>query len=42
MLLLRKLEMDASLILHFVHIAGTRMIEEGGDGGSWGDLTQGV
>ena len=42
MLRLRKLEMDASLILHVVHVAGTRMIEEGGDGGSRGDLSQGV
>jgi hypothetical protein len=39
---LRKLEMDASLILHVIHVAGTRMIAEGGDGGSRGDLTQGV
>ena len=42
MLRLRKLEMDASLILHVVHVSGSRMIEEGGDGGSRGDLTQGV
>ena len=42
MLRLRKLEMDASLILHVVHVAGSRMIEEGGDGGSRGDLSQGV
>jgi hypothetical protein len=42
MLRLRKLEMDASLILHVVHVSGTRMIDEGGDGGSRGDLTQGV
>jgi hypothetical protein len=42
MLRLRKLEMDASLLLHVIHVAGTRMIEEGGDGGSRGDLTQGV
>ena len=42
MLRLRKLEMDATLILHVIHVAGTRMIEEGGDGGSRGDLTQGV
>ena len=32
MLRLRKLEMDASLILHVVHISGSRMIEKGGDG----------
>jgi hypothetical protein len=42
MLRLRKLEMDTSLISHVVHVAGTRMIAEGGDGGSRGDLTQGV
>jgi hypothetical protein len=42
MLRLRKLEMDASLILHVVHVSGSRMIAEGGDGGSRGDLTQGV
>jgi hypothetical protein len=42
MLRLRKLEMDASLILHVIHVSGTRMIAEGGDGGSRGDLTQGV
>ena len=42
MLRLGKLEMDTSLILHVVYVAGTWMIEEGGDGGSRGDLTQGI
>jgi hypothetical protein len=42
MLHLRKLEMDASLILHVIHVSGSRMIAEGGDGGSRGDLSQGV
>ena len=42
MLRLRKLEMDASLILHVVSVAGTRMIKEGRDGDTRGDLTQGV
>jgi hypothetical protein len=31
MLRLWKLEMEAQLILHAVHVAGTRMTEEGGD-----------
>jgi hypothetical protein len=39
---LRRMEMEAQLILHVIHVAGTRMIEEGADGGSRGDLTQGV
>jgi hypothetical protein len=39
---LRHVEMDGSLILHVIHVAGTRMIEEGADGGSRGDLSQGV
>ena len=34
--------MDASLILHVVHVSGSRMIVEGGDGGSRGGLIQGV
>jgi hypothetical protein len=42
MLRLRKLEMDASLVLHVIHVSGSRMIAEGGDGGSRGDLSQGV
>lgn len=39
---LRRLEMVGELVLHVVHVAGTRMIEEGADGGSRGDLNQGV
>lgn len=42
MLRLRKVEMDGQLLLHVVHVAGTRMVEEGADGGSRGDLTQGA
>jgi hypothetical protein len=39
---LRHMEMEGQLILHVIHVAGTRMIEEGADGGSRGDLTQGA
>jgi hypothetical protein len=39
---LRKLEMSGDLVLHVVHVAGTRMVAEGADGGSRGDLNQGV
>jgi hypothetical protein len=35
-------EMDGGLNLRSIHLAGTRMIEQGTDGGSRGDLTQGV
>ena len=42
MLRLRRLEMMGGFILHVVHVAGTRMIAEGADGGSRGDLNQGV
>ena len=42
MLRLRKVEMDGELLLHVIHVAGTRMQEEGADGGSRGDLTQGA
>ena len=42
MLRLRKLEMAGDLILHVIHVAGTRMVAEGADGGSRGDLNQGV
>jgi hypothetical protein len=42
MLRLRHIEMKGELVLHVVHVAGTRMIEEGADGGSRGDLTQGA
>jgi hypothetical protein len=34
MLRLRKIEMKGDLLLHVIHVAGTRMIEEGADGGS--------
>ena len=39
---LRKLEMRGDFQLHVVHIAGTRMIEQGVDGLSRGDLDSGV
>lgn len=39
---LRRIEMQGNLVLHVIHIAGTRMIEEGADGGSRGDLNQGA
>jgi len=39
---LRVLDMKASLILHVIHVAGTRMIAQGVDGLSRGDLTEGV
>jgi hypothetical protein len=39
---LRQLEMAGNLILHVVHVAGTRMQEEGADGSSRGDQTTGV
>jgi hypothetical protein len=39
---LQKLEMAGDLILHVVHVAGTQMVAEGADGGSRGDLNQGV
>lgn len=42
MLRLRHVEMSGGLILQVVHVAGTQMIEEGADGGSRGDLSQGV
>jgi hypothetical protein len=42
MLRLRKVEMDGELLLHVIHVAGTRMIDEGADGGSRGDLSQGA
>jgi hypothetical protein len=37
---LGRMEMEGQLILHVIHVAGTRMIEEGANGGSRGDLTQ--
>jgi hypothetical protein len=39
---LRKLEMTGGLILHVIHVAGTRMMEEGADGSSRGDHATGV
>jgi hypothetical protein len=39
---LLKLKMDGDLILHVIHVAGTRMVAEGADGGSRGVLNQGV
>jgi len=39
---LRKLEMEGALILHYVWIAGVRMIAQGTDGLSRGDFTSGV
>jgi hypothetical protein len=42
MLRLRHVEMSGGLILHVVHVAGAQIIEEGADGGSRGDLSQGV
>eukprot|EP00980_Cylindrotheca_fusiformis_P023557 scaffold10595_cov116-Cylindrotheca_fusiformis.AAC.1 len=38
---LRRLEMIGELTLHVIHVAGTRMIASGADGGSRGDLNQG-
>jgi hypothetical protein len=39
---LRKLEVDQQCLLHLVHVAGTRMIGQGSDGLSRGNLTEGV
>ena len=39
---LRELEMEVGLVLHVVHVAGTRMQEEGADGSSRGDNSTGV
>jgi hypothetical protein len=39
---LRKLEMKANLLLHVIHISGTRMIAQGTDGLSRGDHSAGV
>jgi hypothetical protein len=38
---IRRLEMSGGLILHVVHVARTRMIDQGADGGSRGDFNQG-
>ena len=39
---LRKLEMFAGCIIHVIHIAGSRMIEQGTDGLSRGDVNEGI
>ena len=39
---LRQLEVAASCSIHFVHVAGTRMIAQGTDGLSRGDMNEGV
>jgi hypothetical protein len=39
---LRELEMKGNLILHMIHVAGTRMQEEGADGASRGDHSTGA
>jgi hypothetical protein len=39
---LRQLDMSGLIKLHIVHVAGTRMIQQGTDGLSRGDLTEGV
>ena len=39
---LRKLEFAAGVKIHFIHVAGSRMIEQGTDGLSRGDLGEGV
>ena len=39
---LRRLEVDYNLIIHVIHVAGTRMIAQGTDGGSRGSLLEGV
>jgi hypothetical protein len=39
---LHKLQMDGFICICFIWIAGTRMIWQGTDGLSWGDLTAGV
>ena len=39
---LRLLETRAGIKIHFVHVAGTRMIDQGSDGLSRGNLTEGV
>jgi hypothetical protein len=39
---LRKLEVEEQCLLHLVHVAGTRMIGQGADGLSRGNLTEGV
>ena len=39
---LRVLEVNEGIIIHFIHVAGTRMITQGTDGLSRGDLGEGI
>lgn len=39
---LRELEVEEKCLLHLVHVSGTRMIGQGSDGLSQGNLTEGV
>ena len=39
---LRKLKVEEKCLLHLVHVSGTRMIGQGSDGLSRGNLTEGV
>ena len=39
---LRRIQLEGDLSLHVIHVAGKRMIAQGTDGGSRGDLNQGV
>lgn len=39
---LRQLEMNGHLLLHVIHVAGSRMVRQGTDGLSRGDLYEGV
>jgi hypothetical protein len=39
---LRKLEVNHQCLIHVIHVAGTRMIGQGSDGLSRGNLTEGV
>jgi hypothetical protein len=41
-LILQQLEMNEQCLLHLVHVAGTRMISQGLDSLSRGNLTEGV
>lgn len=42
MVCLKEIEMNHRLKLHVIHVSGQRMIEQGGDGLSRADMTQGV
>jgi len=42
MLRLRELQMDGRVFIRLIWVAGTRMIEQGTDGASRGDLSNGV